>query len=269
MKRFAFVLLLCAASLGSTKVLGQNCSYVLEMYHELAFPQTASQSVQLSGDLNSVTFNLYFEGTGLSYPADMMVYLYAPNGQCIVWGGWDVIPTGTCQNVGTGFANSWPGNWSTTVNGNYTYTLNTDDFGLNGSGEWTVTIQNAWQGGATALYDLDLVFGGICEGDCFDPDACNFVPDATYINNDVCIYPTELGECNDETACNYVESPALINNFLCAYTEEVPGGACDCETGEIYDLNLTCGGDCWEDLDEDGTSMWTRGIGSFARSKGF
>ena len=91
---------MCCSSFGSKKGLGQNCSYVLEMYHQLAYPQTATQSAQLSGDLNSVTFNLYFEGTGLSYPADMMVYLYAPNGQCIVWGGWDVIPTGTCQMSG-------------------------------------------------------------------------------------------------------------------------------------------------------------------------
>ena len=61
MKRFAFVLLVCAASFGSKKGLGQNCSYVLEMYHQLAYPQTATQSAQLSGDLNSVTFNLDFD----------------------------------------------------------------------------------------------------------------------------------------------------------------------------------------------------------------
>ena len=36
---------------------------------------------------------------------------------------------------------------ATTANGNYTYTLNTDDLWPFGSGEWTVTIQNAWQGG--------------------------------------------------------------------------------------------------------------------------
>ena len=83
------------------KGLGPDCSYVLEMYHQLAYPQTNLSLFWLSGELNSVTFNLYFEGTGLSYPADMMVYLYAPNGQCIVWGGWDVIPTGfddECRN---------------------------------------------------------------------------------------------------------------------------------------------------------------------------
>ena len=257
MKRFAFVLLVCAASFGSKKGLGQNCSYVLEMYHQLAYPQTASQSVLLSGDLNSVTFNLYFEGTGLSYPADMMVYLYAPNGQCIVWGGWDVIPTGTCQNVGTGFANSWPGNWSTTANGNYTYTLNTDDYGLNGSGDWTVTIQNAWQGGATALYDLDVVFDGICEGDCFDPDACNFNPNATLVFNDLCeyaidLYPSGLYDCDgncildfdDDGVCNEDEVPGCQIEWACNYnplaTDPPPAGQpCTFPESDVVDCNGT------------------------------
>ena len=47
----------------------------------------------------------------------MMVYIYAPNGDCLVWGGWNIAPTGGCQNIGTGANNSWPGNWNTTVNG--------------------------------------------------------------------------------------------------------------------------------------------------------
>ena len=74
----------------------------------------------------------------------------------------------------------------------YTYTLNTNTFGLNGSGTWSVTIQNAWTGSAVATYDLDIIFNGICEGDCFDPNACNFVPDAELVNNDLCLYAIDL-----------------------------------------------------------------------------
>ncbi len=227
-------------------------SVTLSMFSQLSSGQTDSESATLAGNLTSVTFNLNFSGTGASYPADMMVYLYAPNGECIVWGGWNINPTGECTDVGTGALSSWPDNWNTTQNGFYTYTLNTNTFGLNGSGTWSVTIQNAWIGSAVATYDLDIIFNDICEGECSDSDACNFVAEAEFVNNEVCIYPTELGECNDILACNYVESPALVNNFLCDYTDEVPGGVCDCETGDVYDLNLTCGGNCWEDLDEDG-----------------
>ena len=116
-----------------------QCNYTLDMYSNLSSGQTDTESEVLAGTLTSVTFNLNFTGTGASYPADMMVYLYAPNGDCIVWGGWNINPTGGCTDVGTGFDSSWPANWSTTVNGFYTYTLNTAAYGLDGAGEWTVT----------------------------------------------------------------------------------------------------------------------------------
>ena len=72
----------------------------------------------------------------------MMVCLCSPwTVHCLGWMGCDsyrYLPE--CQNR---FCEFMAGNWSTTANGNYTYTLNTDDYGLNGSGDWTVTIQNA------------------------------------------------------------------------------------------------------------------------------
>ena len=131
----------------------------------------------------------------------MMVYIYAPNGDCVVWGGWNIAPTGGCQNIGTGANNSWPFSWNTTANGFYTYTLNTNAYSLDGSGEWSVTIQNAWTGSSTATYNLDVIFNGLCDGDCFDPEACNFEPTATIANNDLCeyaidYYPSGLYDCD-------------------------------------------------------------------------
>ena len=66
-----------------------------------------------------------------------MVYIYAPNGDC-VWFGVDGTfhPLAVVTNIGTGANNSWPGNWNTTANGFYTYTLNTNAAGLEGS--WSV-----------------------------------------------------------------------------------------------------------------------------------
>ena len=63
-----------------------------------------------------------------------------------------------CQNIGTGANNSWPGNWNTTVNGFYTYTLNTNAYGLNGSGVWSVTIK--MRGQARRGHVVDVIFNG-------------------------------------------------------------------------------------------------------------
>ena len=90
-----------------------QCTYTLSMFEMLGEAQTATATAALNGELSSVTFDLNFSGTGASYPADMMVYIEAPNGECVVWGGWNIPPTGSCTDIGTGFANSWPGNWST------------------------------------------------------------------------------------------------------------------------------------------------------------
>ena len=93
------------------EAIGQ-CNYTMSMFSQLSSGQTDSESAVLSGDLTSVTFNLNFSGTGLSYPSDMMIYIYAPNGECVVWGGWNINPTGGCTDIGTGAGNSWPGNWT-------------------------------------------------------------------------------------------------------------------------------------------------------------
>ena len=230
---YSFVVLLFFI-LGNSGLRAQECTYTMSMFSQLSSGQTDSESATLAGNLTSVTFNLNFTGTGASYPADMMVYLYAPNGECIVWGGWNIPPTGGCTNVGTGFNNSWPANWSTTVNGFYTYTLNTNAFGLNGSGTWSVTIQNAWTTAAVATYDLDIIFNGICEGDCFIPSACNYDPFADLVNNDLCIFADDLysppgvydcdGNClldfDGDGVCNELEIPGCQEPWACNYNPQ-------------------------------------------------
>ena len=220
---FLFIVILAPRAFG-------QCNYTLSMFEMLGEAQTASASANLGGNLTSVTFNLNFTGTGASYPADMMVYIYAPNGECVVWGGWNINPVGFCTDIGTGAANSWPGNWSTTQNGFYTYTLNTNAYNLNGTGNWVVTIQNAWTGAPVATYDLDIVFNGICQGDCDIPGACNYVPGTTIGNPDLCIfaidlYPSGLYDCNGicyndddgDGICNELEVAGCQVLWACNY----------------------------------------------------
>ena len=57
-------------------------------FEMLGEAQTATATAALNGELSSVTFDLNFSGAGASYPADMMVYIEAPNGECVVLGGY-------------------------------------------------------------------------------------------------------------------------------------------------------------------------------------
>ena len=96
-------------------------------------------------------------------------------------------------------------------------------------GEWTITIQNAW-GEQPCIYDLEVVFDGICEGDCFDPDACNFNPNSTLVYNDlfdyaIDLYPSGLYDCegnclldfDDDGICNAAEVPGCQVEWACNY----------------------------------------------------
>jgi len=255
MRIFLFFILMSVVGVA----VAQPCNYTLDFFSQLSSGQSDTESANLAGSLTSVTFNLNFSGVGASYPSDMMVYIYAPNGDCVVWGGWNIAPTGGCQNIGTGANNSWPFNWNTTANGFYSYTLNTNAYGLDGSGEWSVTIQNAWTGSSTATYNLDVIFNGLCDGDCFDPEACNFEPTATIANNDLCeyaidYYPSGLYDCDGncyldfdgDLICNELEVPGCQEPWACNYNPQatdppLPGFPC------TYPQS--------DDVDCDGNSM--------------
>ena len=65
----AFAINILVATLPSTQTASETAYSWLEM-------------------LSTATFNLNFLGQARgSYPADMMVYIYAPNSNCVVWGG--------------------------------------------------------------------------------------------------------------------------------------------------------------------------------------
>ena len=224
---FATVLLLIAMV---PSAWAQPCSYTMGIDVVLNAFQSTTVSEELSGDLTSVSINLDFAGPGASYPSDMMIYVYAPNGNCVVWGGWTGNPVGGCTNLGTGLGGAWPGSWNTSADGNFTASLNLNAYGLDGAGTWSVQIQNAWGSSGPVSYDMDITFSGICQGDCFDIDACNFNPEATIVYNDLCeyaidLYPSGYYDCNGDCyydfdgdlICNELEVPGCQEPYACNY----------------------------------------------------
>ena len=55
-------------------------------------------------------------------------------------------------------------------------------------------VENAYNTSGGVTYDLEFVFEGPCEGDCPDPEACNYVPEEEQLNplDEACVYPEDL-----------------------------------------------------------------------------
>ena len=192
----------------------------LSFFSQLGSGQTDSSSVVTAGSLSKMTFNLDFFGLSGSIPADMMVYVYAPNGECIVWGGYNIEPLEGCSNAGTGSGNSWPNSWSSSVPGFYTYALDISAYGLSGPGVWSVVLQNAYTGNTTLSFDLDIIFEGLQGEEGPQGEQCNCDGDVW----------DECGVCGGDG---------------------IPAGTCDC-AGNVLDECGVCAG---EGIPEGGVTV--------------
>ena len=183
MLRFALILLTTSCftffMVGSQQVAAQ-CTNSAALNVSLGSGETASTSIFLFGELTSFTVNLDFTGNESSWPSDILISVFRPDGNCVGWGGYSYGVTNGCNDLGSGNGMTWPEIWKSTSSGSYSCTLDASGWGLNGSGYWTVEIENAYTTTSTELteptYDIEFVFAGpSCEGDCPDPGACNYV----------------------------------------------------------------------------------------------
>ena len=87
-----------------------------------------------------------------------IIYVYAPDGSCVGWGGYSYGVTNGCTRLGLGFADGWVGGWNSEWPDS-THYADASDWDLSGSGDWVVEVENA----TTLLavtYDLEFVFEG-------------------------------------------------------------------------------------------------------------
>ena len=94
-----------------------QCSTTVSFDTWLSGSQSTSQNQALNGTVTSVQFNLDFTSTGGEWPADMIVVVNAPNGNCIGGEGYNINPPSNCFNI------DFPAYWVTTASGFYTYTM--------------------------------------------------------------------------------------------------------------------------------------------------
>ena len=103
---------------------------------------------------------------------------------------------------------------------------------------------------------------------CFDPNACNYTPDATCAGLE-CLYADEVGDCGGDCTsdvdgdgicdvdddcigfpdeCGICNGPGAIYECGCG---PIPAGDCDCDGNQLDALG-NCGGGCTADNDSDG-----------------
>ena len=82
---YSFVVLLFLI-LGDSGVRAQECTYTMSMFSQLGSAQTDSESATLGGHVLTQQHLTSILAEQVAYPSDMMVYIYAPNGNCVVWG---------------------------------------------------------------------------------------------------------------------------------------------------------------------------------------
>ncbi len=120
--------------------------------------------------------------------------------------------------------------------------------------------------GTGVLNDADG--DGVCDEDeiegCFDETACNYNPDVTDVNNDLCEYAEEYYDCNGDClndadgdgVCDELEVAGCTNAIACNYDElatdddgscAFPGDACDdgddTTINDVYDDGCDCVGE--------------------------
>ncbi len=191
MKQFLTGLSFCLATIAGFA----QCTGDLNLNATLAASADADASVYMSIELQTVTVDLDWSANGFGpYPSDVLMYVYAPDGSCAVWGGWNVDADAACTDLGTGLGGLWPDVWNSGTAGTYTATIDVSSAGLIGAGDWTVVIINAYATSSGANYDFNLTFDGPCAGDCPDPTACNYVAEEDQVNplEEVCLYPEDL-----------------------------------------------------------------------------
>ena len=216
-----------------------------------------------------IDITLNFTGNGGAWPGDMAMTVTSPEGQCVVFGGYNDAPT--CDvNLGD-YSAVWPGDWAGTGDGTYTASVDLSSAGLTGAGTWSVTAYNGWASGGEVTYDLSFTLNDVCAlseelPGCTEVFACNFDPEAT-VDDGSCIYPynivyedfdgdgiggslgiadvcelgpgisLETGDCDDTDASIYPGAPG---------TGEGVDNNCD---GEIAGDELT---PCPADVNNDG-----------------
>ncbi len=179
-----------------------------------------------TGEVTGIDITLdYTTATG-SWPADMLVVITSPDGNCIEFGGFSATVTAGCTDLGN-YSAIWPSDWAVSASGIYTASVDLTGSGLTGNGDWSLQLVNGYATGGAVTYIADITvnevcIGGVVEG-CTDPASCNYdanatIDDGSCADLDLCGIcagdNSTCGGCTDSTACNF-DPAAVVDDGSC------------------------------------------------------
>ena len=206
-------------------------------------------SIVAAGTLETIDVSMNWaqsDGTG-AWPADMLVELGLPDGSCVAFGGYDVA-SATCTDLGN-YNIVWPDDWTVSVAGTYSASIDVSASALAGEGSWSLTVINGWSsaGAGASNYDVTFTLNGLCTSEdivipgCTDVNACNYNPNATE-DNGSCLSLDECGVCGgDNSSCGGCTDPAACNYDASAVVDDNSCLSLD-ECGVCGGDNSSCGG---------------------------
>ncbi len=178
-----------------------------------------------TGEVSAFDITLDYTSSAGSWPADLLVVITAPSGECIEFGGFTGTISAGCTDLG-GYT-LWPADWAVDASGIYTASLDISGAGLSGDGSWSVQLVNGYASAGTVTYVADITIQDVCVGGvidgCTDSAACNYDPDATADDGscadlDLCGVcagdNSSCGGCTDSTACNF-DPAAIVDDGSC------------------------------------------------------
>lgn len=186
------------------------CSYSAVINEAISGNQSTTLDLPASaiGALGNFDISVDFQATGSmrNWASDLYISLIDPNGTCIYFGGNektesdDSSPYLAANNCTELTGQGWPDGWDTNVAGTYSAQIDFSASGLAGIGIWELGLHNGDINSSPAEFSaLTWNVDGLCnvEG-CTDTAACNFTPNITLANEDLCVYAVGCETCNPD-----------------------------------------------------------------------
>lgn len=147
----------------------EACDTVMGYDFNLSANQTGSFDFPFDGELLGFAVTNNWTPAGGSWPGDMSMSICDPSGSCGVIEGFSYDLPGV-------LIGDWPFNWNTTFGGFFEACFAVPGNLLEGDGDWTLTVQNAWGGsGANVNFEGSVTLFYLCNLEPEEPDTSQFM----------------------------------------------------------------------------------------------
>ena len=147
----------------------EACDTTMAYDFNLSANQTGSFNFPFDGELLGFAATNNWSPAGGSWPGDMSMSICDPSGSCGVIEGFSFDLPGV-------LIGDWPGNWNTTLGGFYEACFTVPNNLLEGDGNWTLTVQNAWGfSGSNVNFEGSVTLFYLCNLEPEEPDTSEFM----------------------------------------------------------------------------------------------